>query len=89
MTTVRQMERLWNARSFSRLLRDMLANRVDGMFALEAEMNIAPAAVAAAIIRMDELGQAHLPLATTFINFLLTKVQISSFIWQALLYWRG
>ena len=46
MTTVRQMERLWNARSFEKLLRDMLANRVDAMFALEAEMNIAPAAVA-------------------------------------------
>jgi len=69
------MERLWNARSFEKLLRDMLANRVDAMFALEAEMNIAPAAVAAAIVRMDELGQAHLPLASTFIKFLITVQQ--------------
>jgi len=72
MTTVRQMERMWNARSFTKLLRDMLAHRVDGVFAMEAEMNIAPAAVAAALIRLDELGQAHLPLASTFVRFLLT-----------------
>lgn len=72
MTTIRQMERLWNARSFSKLLRDMLAHRVEGVFALEAEMNLAPAAVAAAMIRLDELGQAHLPIATTFVRFLLT-----------------
>lgn len=72
MTTVRQMERLWNTRSFSKLLRDMLAHRVEGMFAVEAEMNLAPAAVAAAVIRLDELGQAHIPLTSTFIKFLLT-----------------
>lgn len=71
MTTVRQMERLWNARSFSKLLRDMLAHRVDGVFAMEAEMNLAPAAVAAALIRLDELGQSHLPLSSNFIKFLL------------------
>lgn len=38
-------------------------------------MNIAPAAVAAAPIRMDELGQSHLSLATTFIRFLITVQQ--------------
>lgn len=73
MTTVRQMEKLWTAKSYQKLLRDMLALRVEGAFVLEAELNVAPASAAAALIRLSELGQSHVPLTTHLVRFLLAS----------------
>ena len=71
MTTVRQIERFWSARQFDRLLGDLLSGRPEGAVQLAQKVRLIPAATAVAMIRLDELGQAHVPLFGRLIRTLL------------------
>lgn len=71
MTTVRQIERFWNAKQFDRLLRDLLTGRPEGALELAQKVRLIPAATAVAMIRLDELAQAHVPLFGRLIRTLL------------------
>jgi hypothetical protein len=72
MTTVRQIERLWNSRSYERICRDLLANRPESSLRLEIELSPRAAAAAIALIRLDELNQSHAPLCSQLIKSLIS-----------------
>ena len=61
MTTVRQIERLWNGRQYTRLFRDLIANQPERGFRLEMELEKPIPTAALALIRLDELTQSHVP----------------------------
>jgi hypothetical protein len=62
MMTVRHIERLWNARVWGRLLRELLPVRPEYSPRLEEELHSPPACAAMSMIRLDELNQTHTPL---------------------------
>ncbi|MDB5299941.1 MAG: hypothetical protein JWO87_1604, partial [Phycisphaerales bacterium] len=70
MVTVRQIERFWNARSYKRLAQDLVAARPEGSFALEG-LDRPAVAASLAMIRLEELNQAHLPFYTTLLRAVL------------------
>jgi hypothetical protein len=70
MTTVRQIERCWNAKEYRKLFRELVAARPEGILRLEVEVR-APLAAAMAVIRLDELSQAHVPLCGRLIRAIL------------------
>lgn len=69
MTTVRQIERQWSGKQFDRLLSDMLAGRPEATLA--GRLRLVPAASAAAMIRLDELAQSHVPLYPRLVRMLV------------------
>ena len=71
MITVRQIERSWSGKQYTRLLRELLAARPEGVLAMHFESGRAAAAMA--IIRLDELSQSHAPLCAQLIRSLLTS----------------
>jgi hypothetical protein len=72
MTTVRQIERLWNAKQYDRLFKQLLASRPEASFRLEIQLGQAVPAAALALIRLDELSQAHVPLCAHLIRAILS-----------------
>jgi hypothetical protein len=70
MMTVRQIERLWNAKAYEKLAHHLLAARQEGRFGLE-EVDRPSFAAALAIIRLDEFNQSYHPLYTTLVRALL------------------
>jgi hypothetical protein len=70
MTTVRQIERYWTAREFTKLFHSLLAPRPEAKFRLEVEVRPALAA-AIGVIRLDELAQSHAPLYTRLVRAIL------------------
>src|SRR2546430_2726695 len=67
MMTIRQIERFWNAKSYSRLSQDLLAARQEALFQLEGVDR--PCFVAAlAMIRMDELTLPPFPLSGAWVG---------------------
>jgi hypothetical protein len=71
MFTIRQIERLWNARTYRRLAMELLAGRAEASYRLEAEFGRSVPAAALALVRMDELSQSHHPLYRTLLNVLI------------------
>jgi hypothetical protein len=71
MTTVKQIERLWVAGQFDRLLQDLCAGRPEAALQLHRRLRVIPAASAMAMIRLDELAQSHVPLYSRLIRTLL------------------
>ncbi len=71
MLTVRHLEREWNARAYRRLMAELLSAR--GEASPKAMTDLAkPAGVAAMVmVRLDELGQAHVPLFSTLLRTVL------------------
>ncbi|HET6250841.1 MAG TPA: hypothetical protein VFE47_24335 [Tepidisphaeraceae bacterium] len=70
MITIRHIERLWNAKVYAKLSHELLDTRQEASFAIDGVER--PCFVAAlAMIRMDELAQAHLPLYDTLLRVLL------------------
>ena len=70
MMTIRQIERLWNAKAYHKLSEELLAGRQEASFGVEGVDR--PCFVAAlAIVRMDELSQTHHPLYTRMIHSVL------------------
>src|SRR5215213_5041114 len=70
MTTVRQIERCWNAKEYRKLFRELVSARPEAMLRLEVEVR-APLAAAIAVIRLEELTQAHVPLCGKLIRAIL------------------
>jgi hypothetical protein len=71
MITVKQIERVWVAKQFDRLMQDLCVGRPEGALQLHRKLRIIPAASAMAMIRLDELAQAHVPLYSRLIRTLL------------------
>jgi hypothetical protein len=71
MTTVRQLERLWNAGSQQILLRELLAGRPEGALRLYTDLNTPVAVAALILIRLDELAQSHVPLYSRLLKMIL------------------
>ncbi len=74
MQTVRQIERLWTARHYQRLFRELIANRPEADFKFDLSPSPIPAA-AMGMIRLDELNQAHNPLYRKLLNTVITSQQ--------------
>jgi hypothetical protein len=75
MTTVRQIAKLWESKSYERLFRELLAARPEASFRLEIELSGPVPAAALALIRLNELNQGHALLATTLVRALLSAQQ--------------
>lgn len=71
MFTVRQIERLYVARDFSRLLHDLTSHRADALIRWEERANRAILAAAMAAARFDELSQAHHPYCGKLLRIVL------------------
>jgi hypothetical protein len=73
MITVRQIERLWAAKFYEKLFRELMANRPEESFHYEIELNNAVPAAALAIVRLDELSQSHHPIYQQLVRTLLAR----------------
>ena len=66
MTTVRQIQRLWQAKAFDKLMQLLLTPRAEGSDRLRAELLSTAAgrtaAAALSVVRLDEMSQAFAPL---------------------------
>ncbi|HEY7118238.1 MAG TPA: hypothetical protein VH475_16745 [Tepidisphaeraceae bacterium] len=71
MQTTRQIERLWNARQYDRLVRELLAARPEFSHRLVVELSKAVPVAALALIRLDELSQGYHSLNQTLIRTIL------------------
>jgi len=71
MFTIRQLQRLWNAKAYRRLAVELLAARPEASCRLETDFARAVPAAALAMIRMDELAQSHHPFYRTLLNVLI------------------
>ena len=71
MQTVRQIERYWTARQYDRLTRSLLIARPEASERAAIELGYAVPAAALALIRLDELTQAHHPLNLKLIRTIL------------------
>src|SRR4051812_9397212 len=71
MTTIRRIERAWTSKQHERLFRELAAARPEATFPIDFEGGWAIPAAALAIIRMEELNQAHVPLCNQLIRVLL------------------
>ena len=68
MITIRQIERAWQARTYEKLFRELVANRPESTFRFEHEQGRAIPAAAMAIIRLEELSQAHVSVCAQLIR---------------------
>ena len=71
MLTVRQIERLFAAQDYSRLLHDLTSNRGDALIRWDARASRSTLAAAMAAVRLDELNQAHHPYCGKLIAVVL------------------
>jgi hypothetical protein len=71
MTTVRQIERDWNARNYEKLFRELTAARPEAKFCFEFEGGRATPAAAMGIIRLAELSQSFVPLYAKLVRAVL------------------
>jgi len=71
MMTVRHIERLWEAKSYGRLIHDLLVARPESGSRTETELGRAIPATAMAMIRLDELSQSAVPLYGRLLRTLL------------------
>ena len=56
MTTVRQIQRQWDARKYEKLFEELVATRPDTALRIEGVCSAAVPAAAFAMIRLDEHG---------------------------------
>src|SRR5215216_947988 len=73
MQTVRQIERFFSAKQYTRLARDLLLARPESSARLLAELAQPAPAAALALIRLDELHQAHHPLSQRLLRTILSS----------------
>jgi hypothetical protein len=71
MTTVRQIQRQWDARKYGQLLAELVSSRPEAEIRFDAGYSIAVPAAAMTIIRLDEIGQSHTPLYSQLIRTLV------------------
>ena len=68
MITIRQIERAWTARTYEKLFRELVSTRPEAGFRFELEQGRAIPAAAMAVIRLDELSQAYVPLCAKLVR---------------------
>lgn len=73
MITVRQLERLWQAGEYERMVRSCLEMRPENSLRLLGECSRALPAAAMAVIRLDELSQAHVPFCGRLVQAILAS----------------
>ena len=73
MITVRQLERLWTAKAYNKLIEHLMLMRPEDSPRLRALLAHPLPVAAMAVIRLDELNQAHTDLARQFLRFILTR----------------
>ena len=73
MMTVRQIERLWGSKGYAKLLDELLSARPEGELASRFKSSPAIAAAAMAMIRLDELDQAHVSLYGDLLRLVLAR----------------
>jgi len=71
MLTMRQIERWWTAKSYTRLIDELCAGRAEGVNGIRDLVDGPIAAAALTIIRTDELRQTSHPLVGKLIGLLL------------------
>jgi len=71
MTTVRHLEKLWQSKTYAKLVRELLSGRPESSLRLASELITPLAAAALALIRLDELDQSHVPLAGKLLRTIL------------------
>ncbi len=71
MTTVRQLERLWNASAQASLTQELLIGRPEASLRLEAQLASPVPVAALLLIRLDELAQAHVSLYSRLLRVIL------------------
>jgi hypothetical protein len=76
MITLRQIERLWNAKTYRKLVAELLRGRPEASVRLEIELGRAVPAAALTLIRLDELAQAHNPLSRKLLNVVLVGQEL-------------
>jgi hypothetical protein len=76
MTTIRQIERLFNDHQHRRLYRELIAARPEAQFPrLEPALCRVIPIAALGVLRLDELSQAHTTLSRRLLNVVLTSQQ--------------
>src|SRR5438093_803532 len=73
MITLRHIERLWDGRSYDTLIGELLAARAEDSPRLRTLLSGSLPAAALGLIRLDELNQAHAPIAPKFIRRILAS----------------
>ena len=71
MTTVRQMQRLWSAKAFDKLLQHLVLPRAEASDRLLSELAGAVAAAAMVVVRLDEMAQTFAPLYTEAVRLIV------------------
>jgi hypothetical protein len=68
MITIRQIERAWQARTYEKLFRELVAHRPEASFRFEQEQGRAIPAAAMGVIRLEELSQSHVPVCAQLLR---------------------
>jgi len=71
MLTSRKIEKLWDDRQYTRILDELISPRVESVAKPELDQAPAASAAALALIRLDELHQAHAPACPKLIRALV------------------
>jgi hypothetical protein len=71
MLTVRYIEKLWEGRKYGRLLDELIGPRVEALAATELTETPSASAAAMALVRLDEMHQAHAPICGKLIRTIL------------------
>jgi|SRR5687768_5060724 len=71
MITIRQFERLWLGKDYTRIARLCLELRPEASVRLALEVSRQAPAAALAIVRLDELGQSYAPFCARLVRYLL------------------
>ena len=76
MMTIRQIERLWTAKSYNKLIDELLATRTEGIF--RDGMSGSPTILAAAVtmVRLDELNQADATIFGVLLRTVLAAQEV-------------
>ena len=81
MHTVKQVQRLWEARKFQALFTDLAANRMEAALRIETHPTASAAAAAMGVIRLAELGQSHVAATSCALLRTLLATQESDGGW--------
>jgi hypothetical protein len=71
MVTVRQLERLWLARQYDRMLRLFIETRPEASVRLVSHLARSIPTAAMAVVRLDELNQSHTPFCARMLRAVL------------------
>ena len=71
MTTIRQLERLWQARQYDRMLRLFVEMRPEASVRLVTHLSHCIPTAAMAVLRLDELNQSHTAFSARMLRVVL------------------